>query len=184
MNLVQPVTFTPSICFYVIITSLKSSIVTNAYFVATLQWRHNERDGVTNHRCLGCLLNRLLSRKSKKTSKLRVTGLCEGNSPVTGGHKGPVVPKMQLELIATDLQGGSWIRYICKIKHNMFDGLRVCKSLYLSTPFFLYTRHLVKYVCNWFFSSFVPLMSSFVANPCDLFTHILQGCFSDLVRLP
>ena len=26
----------------------------------------------------------LLSRRSKKTSKLRVTGLCEGNSPVTG----------------------------------------------------------------------------------------------------
>ena len=30
------------------------------------------------------LLNRLFRRKSKKTSKLRVTGLCEGNSPVTG----------------------------------------------------------------------------------------------------
>ena len=31
-----------------------------------------------------CLLNRLFRRRSKKTSKLRVTGLCEGNSPVTG----------------------------------------------------------------------------------------------------
>ena len=30
------------------------------------------------------LLNRLFKRKSKKTSKLRITGLCEGNSPVTG----------------------------------------------------------------------------------------------------
>ena len=29
------------------------------------------------------LLNRLLRRKSKKTSKIRVTGLCQGNSPVT-----------------------------------------------------------------------------------------------------
>ena len=31
-------------------------------------------------------------RRSKKTSKLRVTGLCEGNPFVTGGspHKGPV----------------------------------------------------------------------------------------------
>ena len=46
----------------------------------TLQWRHNERDGVSNQQLHGCLLNRLL----KKTSKLRVTGLCEGNSPVTG----------------------------------------------------------------------------------------------------
>ena len=31
-----------------------------------------------------CLLNRLFRCRSKKTSKLRVTGLCEGNSPMTG----------------------------------------------------------------------------------------------------
>ena len=31
-----------------------------------------------------CLLNRISRRKSKKTSKLRVIGLCKGNSPVTG----------------------------------------------------------------------------------------------------
>ena len=49
-----------------------------------LQWRHNEGDGVSNHRRLDDFLNRLLRRRSKKTSKLRVTGLCEGNSPVTG----------------------------------------------------------------------------------------------------
>ena len=50
----------------------------------TLQWRHNERNGVSNHRRLDCLLNRLFRRRSKKTSKLRVTGLCEGDSPLTG----------------------------------------------------------------------------------------------------
>ena len=44
------------------------------------QWRHNERDGVSNHRRNDCLLNHLFRRRSKKTSKLRVTGLCEGNS--------------------------------------------------------------------------------------------------------
>ena len=49
-----------------------------------LQWRHNERDDVSNHQPHDCLLNRLFRRKSKKTSKLRVTGLCAGNSPVTG----------------------------------------------------------------------------------------------------
>ena len=31
-----------------------------------------------------CLLDRLFRRKSKKTSKLRVSGICGGNSPVTG----------------------------------------------------------------------------------------------------
>ena len=50
-----------------------------------LQWRHNERDGVSNHRHLDGSPNRLFRRKSKTTSKLRVTGLCEGNPPVTGG---------------------------------------------------------------------------------------------------
>ena len=47
---------------------------------AALQWRHNERDGVSNHQPNDCLLNRLFGRRSK----LRVTGLCVGNSPGTG----------------------------------------------------------------------------------------------------
>ena len=51
----------------------------------SLDWRHNERNGVSNHRRLDCLINRLFRRISKKTPKLRVTGLCEGNPPVTGG---------------------------------------------------------------------------------------------------
>ena len=50
----------------------------------SLQWRYNERDGVSNHQPHDCLLNRFFRRRSKKISKLRVTGLCEGNSPVTG----------------------------------------------------------------------------------------------------
>ena len=50
----------------------------------SLRWRHNGRDGVSNHQPHDCLLNRLFRRRSKKTSKLRVTGLCAGNSPVTG----------------------------------------------------------------------------------------------------
>ena len=90
-----------------------------------LQWRHNGRDGVSNHQRLVCILrywqlrwrvhhksiwklwyclvvfyvwllylcwinivwvcvlNRLFRRRSKKTSKFRVTCLCVGNSPVT-----------------------------------------------------------------------------------------------------
>ena len=39
----------------------------------------------SNHRHPDCLLDCLFSRRSKKTSKLRVTGLCDGNSLVTGG---------------------------------------------------------------------------------------------------
>ena len=50
-----------------------------------LQWRHNQRDCVPNRRRPDCLLNHLFRGRSKKTSKLHVTGLCEENPPVTGG---------------------------------------------------------------------------------------------------
>ena len=53
--------------------------------LCTLQWRHNERNGVSNYWCLDCLPSRLFRRRSQKTPKLCATGLCEGNPPVTGG---------------------------------------------------------------------------------------------------
>ena len=49
----------------------------------TLQWRHNERDRVSNHQPHDCLLNRLFRHRWLKSSKLRITGLCAGNSPGT-----------------------------------------------------------------------------------------------------
>ena len=62
----------------------------------TLHWRHNDHGGVSNHQLHCCLLNRLFRRRSNKTSKLRVTGLCAGSSPgpVNSPHKGPVTRKM------------------------------------------------------------------------------------------
>ena len=63
---------------------------------APLHWPHNDHDGVSNHQHHGYLLNRLFRRRSKNTSKLRVTGLCVGNSPrsVNSPHKGSVTRKM------------------------------------------------------------------------------------------
>ena len=52
--------------------------------LCTLQWRHNRCDCVSNHQPHHCLLNHLFWHRSSKTSTIRVTGLCEGNSPVTG----------------------------------------------------------------------------------------------------
>ena len=57
----------------------------NNIFRKTLQLRNNERDGVSNHQHLDCLLNRLFRRTSKKSSKLRFTGLCERWIPLTKG---------------------------------------------------------------------------------------------------
>ena len=66
------------------LTIIKVMRKCNVCFAFTLQCRHTERDGASNHQRLDCLCNRLFRRRSKGTSKLRVTGLCEGNSPVTG----------------------------------------------------------------------------------------------------
>ena len=65
-------------------------------FWSPLHWRHNDHGGVSNHQPRGCLLNRLFRRRWKKTSKLRVTGLCAGNSPepVNYPHKGQVMRKI------------------------------------------------------------------------------------------
>ena len=64
-------------------------------YLSTLQWRYNGRDGISNHRRHDCLLNLLSRLRSKKTSKLRVTGLCDGihRWPVNFPHKRPVMRK-------------------------------------------------------------------------------------------
>ena len=66
-------------------TEYKSAPWINGHIVVMpLRRRHNGRDGVSDHQPRDCLLNNLFGRRSKKTSKLRVTGLCAGNSPGTG----------------------------------------------------------------------------------------------------
>ena len=55
----------------------------------SLQWRNNGHNGFSNHQPYECLLSRLLGHRSKKTSKFRVTGLCEGNSPGIGEFPAP-----------------------------------------------------------------------------------------------
>ena len=72
------------------VTTIRGYICSNPrfwhmlYCTWALQWRHNGRDGLSNHQPYHCLLNRLFGPRSKKTSKLRVTGLCAENSTVTG----------------------------------------------------------------------------------------------------
>ena len=51
----------------------------------TLQWCHNDGAMMSQITSLIIVYSIVCSmRRSKKTSKLRVTGLCEGNPPVTG----------------------------------------------------------------------------------------------------
>ena len=68
------------------VVSLKKLLLRKQWFQMSwaLQWRHNEHDGASNHQPHDCLLNFLFRHRSRKTSKLCATGLCEGNSPLTG----------------------------------------------------------------------------------------------------
>ena len=79
------------ICIYMYMADCFSTVTFKHTYVWSfhmlLPWRHNERDGVSNHRRLHCLLNCWFRRRSKNTWKLRVTGLCAVNSPVTDAFR-------------------------------------------------------------------------------------------------
>ena len=84
-----------------------------------LWWRNHGRDGVSNHKPHHCLLNRLFRRRSKKTSKLRVTGLCAGNWPGTGEFPGQMASNAENVSI--------WWRHhavwhLCSLHGSMFNG--------------------------------------------------------------
>ena len=78
-----------------------------------LQWRHNGRDGVSNHRRLDGLLNPLFRRRSKKTSKLFVREIHRW--PVNSPRERPVTRKCfhlmtsSWSLLASLLQAASCI---------------------------------------------------------------------------
>ena len=90
--------------------------------VSSLQWRHNGRDSVSNHQPYDYLLNRLFRHRSKKTSKLRVTGLCAGNSPRIGEF--PAQMASYAENVSI------WWR------HNVLGHLRV-QRLVISVPVYI-----------------------------------------------
>ena len=81
-----------------------------------LQWRHNERDGISNHQRLDCLLNRLFRHKPKKTSKFHITGLVRGihrwpvNFPNKGQQRGKCFHLMTSSW--SFLHWDNWLRWI------------------------------------------------------------------------
>ena len=61
---------------------------------SSLQWRHNERDGIANHQRPDCLRKRLSMRRSKKSSASLAFVRGIHRWPVNSPHKGPVTRKM------------------------------------------------------------------------------------------
>ena len=87
----------------------------------SFRWRHNERDSVSNHQPHDCLLNRLFRRRSKKKSKLRVTGLCMGNSPGTGEF--PAQTASYAENVSI------WWRHNVPLSLLSFGQIKSCKLI-------------------------------------------------------
>ena len=97
-----------------------------------LLWRYNERDGVSNHQPRNCLLNRLFRGRPKKAFKLRVTGLCEGNSPVNCEFLAQKASSAENVSISwrhhtenADLKSKSLIFSLVKTKENITDTQNV-----------------------------------------------------------
>ena len=83
-----------------------------------LQWHHNELDVIWNHQHLDCLLNYLFRCRSKKISKLRVTGFCEGNSPVTSEF--PAQRAINMENVSI-----WWHHHASIIQYKLYFGMKL-----------------------------------------------------------
>ena len=107
--------------------------------VESLQWRHNGRDSVSNHQPRECLLSRLIRRRSKKTSKPRVTDLCAGNSPVTGEFPAQRASNAENVFIWWSHHVNCRFVVKCCIFDWTFFGMLTCLS-YVTSNIYLFLR--------------------------------------------
>ena len=129
---------------------------------SSLQWCHNGRDGISNHQPHHCLLNRLFRRRSKKTSKLRVTGLCEGNSPVTGEFPAQMACNMENVTI--------WWRHhdIGETVTSNYD------TPHIPIPIMKF-RSNFKYDTCWYFISYQPNYMCTVLSSANFHSHWIRS---------
>ena len=114
----------------------------------TLQWRHNERDGVSSHWRLDCLLNRLFKHRSKKTSKLRFIGLCEENPPVNGGFPSQRAIYVCLDMFHSDI----YLHFLSLLyfhlpstRHKTLCFYLPCFIFYFCLPCFIFSSQIAFY---------------------------------------
>ena len=149
----------------------------------TLQWHHNECSSISNHWHLECLLKHLFRCKSKKTSKLHIAGLCEGNPLVTSDslHKGPVTWNMfPLEDIIMNLK---WRRFIVAAQSIIWteNQLAALKMYFLKDICWIWSD--LHYVGIIMWQLFHRLL--FIMNPglCSLKRHCLIGMGIPIINL-
>ena len=116
----------------------------NAYWNAALQWRHNERQGVSNQRRLDCLLYRLFSRRKKNPNKHQSSPSLAfvreiHRWPVNYPHKWPVTRKMfPFDDVVMRLS-------IWQLPLRKQNGFRVVLSLQM----FFHTEDKLQFYTNW-----------------------------------
>ena len=137
----------------------------------TLHWRHNGRDGVSNLQPHHCLFNHLFRRRSKKTSKRRVTGFCEGNSPAAGGF--PAQMASNAENVA------NWWRHHVTLDLNNLEQSLANRESFLQDVFHICSQQQrieqcpLSFICrNIFVKCFISFSYTshhryFVAVPVD-----------------
>ena len=94
----------------------------------SLHWHYNGRDSVSNHLPQDCLLNRLYRRRSKKLSKLRVSGLFAGNSPETGEF--PAQIASNAECVSIWWRHHGWVNLYPVIWRNPWRVIRLYPKYY------------------------------------------------------
>ena len=141
---------------------MKYTNVIGIFYGKSLQWRHNERDGVSNHRHLDCLFNCVFRRRSKKTSKLRVTGPLWGE--FTGDWWIPVQGASNAENVSI------WWRHHV-VDHGMW-------SKRLNTAIICWRKS--HRLCTFYLLA-IQLCLFSVAGA--FFTHVNNGKFSNMFRI-
>ena len=125
------------------------------------QWRHNGRDGVSFHQPPHCLLNRLFRHRWNKKSKARVTGFCEGNSPVTSeftAQRASNEENVSIWLrhhfvwcslvLATSTQF-VWIPCICRWNEMQWLDLNIRYPLKFHTKYLTHTLKDMTFIRHW-----------------------------------
>ena len=82
-------------------------------------------------------------RRWKKISKLRVTGLCEGNSPMTGEFPAQRASNAENVSIWWHHHDVSWPYYCCTISPNLFTTLGSLGRRHFTMPWIP--------VCHWYY---------------------------------
>ena len=122
-----------------------------------LPWRHNGHDGVSNHQTHYYLLNGLSRCRSKKTSMLRVTGLCAGNSPVTGEFPAQMASNVENASI--------WWRHHVSSRESDTSSPRRCDDVYfLGAELIVFTQFSCFYIAIAYIVIILRLMQTWIAG--------------------